>query len=440
MSQSSDKFEETKLTLAPTDRILVIAPHPDDEAIGAAGVIQEAVRQNIPVKVMYVTNGDSNSLAFLYYKKYPVFSRKQALEMGKLRQQESKDAAQHLGLGIDQIVYLGYPDFGTLKIFKNYWKTSRLYRGVLTKADHVPYEETLTPGAPYNAESILADFKKVLLDFKPTRVFVTHPADMNEDHQAAYLFLKIALWDLADELSDVRTHSFFIHAVDWPRPVGLFPEHRMEYLPHLNFKESRWENFLLDSGQIQRKEHAIGMYRTQLPYKPNFLLSFVRLNEPFADVSPFHLDAFDLNSDVWSRLQKEQKTCLSGGCIADRRARYLKSVVYALNNDSLIVHVRVKQTDKDFKLELFVFGYRNDVAFDQLPKIKVDIDRDFYPVVRDGKKFLRSTDVKIVKAGSDMIISVPLRLLGNPQKVIASLGIAVNKLYLENTAWTFLEL
>ncbi|MDD2752711.1 MAG: PIG-L family deacetylase, partial [Candidatus Omnitrophica bacterium] len=47
------------------DRVLVLAPHPDDEAIGCAGIIQEALAKNANLHVVYLTNGDHNEFAFI---------------------------------------------------------------------------------------------------------------------------------------------------------------------------------------------------------------------------------------------------------------------------------------------------------------------------------------------------------------------------------------
>lgn len=435
------KAEDTGLlSLSPNDRVLVVAPHPDDETIGAAGVIQEAVRQKIPVRVMYVTNGDSNSLAFLYYKKYPVLSARQALALGQLRQKESIEAAHYLGLKDDELVFLGYPDYGTLKIFKNYWDPSRLYRGTLTKAQHVPYSGTLSPRSGYHALSILEDFKKTLLDLRPTVVFVTHPGDMNEDHQAAYLFLKVALWDLHAQLGEVALYTYFVHAIDWPRPVGLFPDRRLEYLPHLGFRENQWTYFELTADQIRRKEEAIGFYRTQIPYKPNFLYSFVRASEPFARVSGIGLMPVVLDAGIWAELEAEQSTCLAGGCFSDRRARFLRSAVYALTKDSLFVRLRTNRLNRDFKLSLNVFGYREDVAFAEMPKLRVELDRGWHPSVMDGRKYLRQAGVKVSRTGNDIFVELPLKALGGPQKVLGSVTLWTNGLPLESSAWSVAEL
>src|SRR4051812_48234193 len=102
--------DRSRLVLDDQDRILIIAPHPDDETISCAGVIQEAVRRHIPVRVMYLTNGDSNQLSFLYYRKEFVLGRRKAVAMGELRQKEAIAAMQSLGLSDDQLTFLGYPD------------------------------------------------------------------------------------------------------------------------------------------------------------------------------------------------------------------------------------------------------------------------------------------------------------------------------------------
>ena len=66
---------ETKLSvinnLEPikgSDRILILAPHPDDEAVGCAGIIQEAVAAGADMHVLCLTNGDNNEFAFIVYE------------------------------------------------------------------------------------------------------------------------------------------------------------------------------------------------------------------------------------------------------------------------------------------------------------------------------------------------------------------------------------
>jgi hypothetical protein len=51
------------------DRVLILAPHPDDEAIGAGGLIQRALSAGAKVNIICFTNGDFNQAAFFVYEK-----------------------------------------------------------------------------------------------------------------------------------------------------------------------------------------------------------------------------------------------------------------------------------------------------------------------------------------------------------------------------------
>jgi|CXWL01.1.fsa_nt_gi LmbE family N-acetylglucosaminyl deacetylase len=430
-----------QLTLSSDDRILVIAPHPDDEVIGAGGVIQEALRLNIPVRVMYVTNGDSNALAALYYKKRPVFGRKQALEMGKLRREEAVDAMKYLGLDENQLIFLGYPDYGTLRIFKKYWKLNKSYRSALTRVSNVPYVRSLTHGADYNAPSILADFKKVLFDFKPTKVFVTHPSDGNDDHQAAFLFLQIALWELQGQIDNVLVYTYLVHAINWPRPVGFSPLLQLEPPNHLQSQENQWIDFKLNPDQLRLKRELVDYYRTQIPYKPKFLFTFVRANELFSSLSALKLVPQVLNGDVWEKEEKKQYTCFHGRCGKGNRNLFLKSVVYALDPEQLSVRIRLKQWSRqDLNIDCYLFGYTKNTAFAQMPKIHLRISRDLNVQISDGKKYLRSRDAKVSKIGNDIYVSLPLSFLGYPQKVIGSVALQIQNLPLEASTWKVMEI
>ena len=48
------------LTLDRDSRVMVIAPHPDDETLATGGLLQEAVAAASAVRVVYITDGDNN--------------------------------------------------------------------------------------------------------------------------------------------------------------------------------------------------------------------------------------------------------------------------------------------------------------------------------------------------------------------------------------------
>ena len=170
------------------DRVLVLAAHPDDEILGAGGVIQRARAAGARVQVVCYTNGDHNELAFIVYEKRFTFRTGEFLYMGELRRSETVKALTYLGLGRQDMIFLGYPDFGTMAILTQYWQTKKPYWSLLTRISKVAYSEALSPGAPYVGESILKDIKTVLDNFKPTKIFVNHPADINGS-TSLYTFL-----------------------------------------------------------------------------------------------------------------------------------------------------------------------------------------------------------------------------------------------------------
>jgi LmbE family N-acetylglucosaminyl deacetylase len=48
--------------LPPTiwKRVMVLAPHPDDETLATTGLLQQAVSAGAAVRVLFVTDGDNN--------------------------------------------------------------------------------------------------------------------------------------------------------------------------------------------------------------------------------------------------------------------------------------------------------------------------------------------------------------------------------------------
>ena len=86
------------LPLAGHQRLLMLAPHCDDETLGAGGLIQAALRQNMEVKVVIATNGDGFRFATMedFHRLYP--RHQDFIRMGSQRQQEIPAALGLLGL------------------------------------------------------------------------------------------------------------------------------------------------------------------------------------------------------------------------------------------------------------------------------------------------------------------------------------------------------
>jgi LmbE family N-acetylglucosaminyl deacetylase len=278
-SPHTAEFLAPEVTFDPADRILVLAPHPDDETLAAGGVIQQALDAGLPVHVVFLTNGDANEWSFVLYNRRPELLPGQVEAMGEVRRNEAVAATGVLGLKPEQLTFLGYPDFGTLRIWLSHWGSEPAFRSLFTRVTQVPYADAYRPGAAYKGEEVLADLKAVIEDFKPTKIFVSHPADYNTDHEALYLFTRVALWDLGLE---AEVFPYLVHTPGWPLPRGADPTRTLAPPADLARHENWW-TLPMTPQEIERKQAALEKHRTQYQSNAQYLSSFIRANELFGD-------------------------------------------------------------------------------------------------------------------------------------------------------------
>jgi LmbE family N-acetylglucosaminyl deacetylase len=405
------------------DRILILAPHPDDEAIGCAGIIQQAVKLGAKIRVVYLTNGDHNQISFIVYEKRLTFRKGEFIHMGEVRRLEAIKAMQLLGVSEKNLVFLGYPDFGTFTIFSQYWQDEKPFRSLLTRISSVPYKENLSYGAPYKGESILNDLKKVLLDYKPSKIFVSHPADANVDHKTLYLFLEIALSDLSKNLPPPKIYPYLIHCVGWPLPRHYHPE--LSLIPPKQFLDSQinWVKFELKPGQLDKKYQAILCYKSQTESSAFYLLSFARKNELFGDYPEVKVVPPHKHGEIASFFGFSNMFIDSGiGTIGDidNLIEGEGQVSYGLMEDSLLIRIdKTKELSHRFSVMFYLFGYSYNKPFAQMPKMRIITKYNRFKVF-DAKKMIKPEGVTLELKAKELILKVPLKILGEPDFVLAS--------------------
>lgn len=274
------------LSLTPGDRLLVVAPHPDDELIGAGLLIQRALQCGAQVRVVVVTHGD----AFAYVGPRPaqrISAERRTRGLGVTRRSESLRALARLGLGADSVLFLGYPDRGLASMWMHHWSAASPYRSPFTLKDCSPYPESFTPGAPYAGEALLADLKAIMREFCPTVAVYPHPRDAHGDHWAASAFVSSALSEAAEEgeafAAQCRRYWYLVHRGTWPAPRGYHPGLPMEPPNSVLTLGERWFEVAATEEMVRAKYEAVLEYRSQLPLLGRFLLGFVRLTEVFAE-------------------------------------------------------------------------------------------------------------------------------------------------------------
>ena len=101
------------------DRILIIAPHIDDESIGAGGYAIDAMANGADVYVVFLTAGDCNRFSARLMNRTLAPVAASYLTVGRTRIGEAKKAMQLLGIPPDHYFLLGYPDRGLQDILTN---------------------------------------------------------------------------------------------------------------------------------------------------------------------------------------------------------------------------------------------------------------------------------------------------------------------------------
>ena len=148
------------MTDAPTlDRTLIVAPHPDDDAIGAGGLIQRAVASGARVRVVFATDGESNAWPQRYMHRKLIIRKDDRARWGAMRREEALEALARLGAPRDTARFLGFPDQQI---------------AVLARA-----------GCP----KVLDALRAVIDEFHPTLIVSPSSRDLHADHRALAWFV-----------------------------------------------------------------------------------------------------------------------------------------------------------------------------------------------------------------------------------------------------------
>lgn len=277
--------------IQPSDRLLVFAPHCDDEVIGPGGLLMSALKQGAPVKVVLVTNGDNNFFSTEVEFRTPYPTAREFIEAGELRQQESLQALRHIGVAKKDVVFLGFPDRGIKSLYKNNWSVHKPYKSRATNGSKAPYKLIYEPGVIYTGENLSRNIKEIIRSFSPTVIAAPHLNDRHPDHKYSAKFIMKALDEIyggtgAGEKPVLLT--YLVHYPHFPRPRGMHPD---TYIlpPFAATFDMQWFKLSLSKNDQKRKREALGLYKSQLkvPRQKSLVRSFARKNELFERVDDF---------------------------------------------------------------------------------------------------------------------------------------------------------
>ena len=199
-----DQCDNDELT--SFDSLLILAPHPDDEVLGFAGLASAFAAAGKPVRTVVVTDGDAYCVACALWTTGSIagkacdaatlsnFATEAVDSLAEARRLESAAAAEVLGRAPPE--FLGYPDTGLA--FARSMADAGNPSGLLHRSDFSACTDCLScesgygegPETTLSATTLRATLDTLLGETSPnTLIATTHALDGHGDHAALGSFV-----------------------------------------------------------------------------------------------------------------------------------------------------------------------------------------------------------------------------------------------------------
>jgi LmbE family N-acetylglucosaminyl deacetylase len=160
------------------NRLLAIAPHPDDETLAAGTLLRQAVKAGAAVKVLFLTNGEGNTLGHMRRKRRLFISRQDEFLYGQERKQEARRAMALAG--VSDTEFWDYCDTGLFELLAEAENelTGRLEAAIAGfRPDTVIYPSARDLHRDHSAVSLMTDFALARLGVCPRKLkYINHGA------------------------------------------------------------------------------------------------------------------------------------------------------------------------------------------------------------------------------------------------------------------------
>jgi LmbE family N-acetylglucosaminyl deacetylase len=222
-------FHEMSILFKNSDRLLLIAPHPDDESLAMGGIIQRALKAGAAVRVLFATNGDRNPWPQRWLEKRWRIGHDESQRWGAMRCREARAALKELGFHTEAH-FLNFPDQGVTRL--------------LLRAD----------------SEIIERLCRELDEWQPTLLVLPSAYDLHPDHNALFVLSQIALDRLGRR--DLPQLQYLVHS----RRPGLVP---------------RRVDLQLTDHEVRAKRQAILCHGTQMLLSQKRFIAYARPVELF---------------------------------------------------------------------------------------------------------------------------------------------------------------
>ena len=158
---------------------MLIAPHPDDEALACSVILQHAVRAGAAIRIVYVTDGDDNPWPQRALQRRWRLSASDRKRWGKLRRSEALAALHVLGIFPADVQFLALPDQGLTDLLLG------------------------------DCNSALTRIAQVIEDWLPTDILAPSLFDIHPDHNAVAVMMRLIFTDFVTQ--GVSRWNYLVH-------------------------------------------------------------------------------------------------------------------------------------------------------------------------------------------------------------------------------------
>ena len=236
----------------PSSRVMLIAPHPDDETLACGTVLQGASRAGADINVVYETDGENNPWPQRAFERKWKITESDRARWGEVRRAEARAALAALGVRPSALNFLGLPDQGL---------TNLLMTG---------------------CRPVIERFQNLVADWRPTHLFVPSIADTHPDHNALGVILRFALLSRSALGDKVAVWSFAVHGES-----AMFA--------------ARAISVEATAADQQAKLEAIACHKTQLRLSRRRFIRYARRSERFVRLTSPEIAEADTCFAVASR-------------------------------------------------------------------------------------------------------------------------------------------
>lgn len=189
------------------NKVLVVAPHPDDEIIGCGATIAKHIKAGDEVTVVVATNAAVGAPES--------YSQDLILEV------RNEASAAHRFLGVKKTIFLDFPA-PALNAFPEY--------------------------------KISLEISKIIQEVKPTHLYLPHPGDMHQDHKAIYRASLVAARPQGDN------KVLNIYCYETLSETEWTPMHEKPFVPN---------HFVDVTDVFEKKTEAMKFFQSQLKPFPH---------------------------------------------------------------------------------------------------------------------------------------------------------------------------